>query len=83
MAGSIFYYAAVAGEYAYWNAAAPVSAGTGGLSPKADKVLFLISHGSCFIHNLTLILFLFSFQPPGPDNVLGPPEDDGVVPDTG
>lgn len=83
MAGNIFYHAAVAENSAYWDAAAPVSAGTGELTPKAGKVLFLISYGSCFIPNLTLVLLLFSFQPPGPDNMLGPPEDDRVVPDAG
>lgn len=32
---------------------------------------------------LTLGLHLFCFQPPGPDDVLGPPKDDRAVPDTG
>lgn len=44
---------------------------------------FIISHGSCLIPSLTLGFLLFSFQPPGPDYMLGPPEDDGVVPDAG
>lgn len=34
-------HAAVAGECAHWGAAAPVSAGTGGLASRAGQVLFL------------------------------------------
>lgn len=65
--------ASVVGECAHWGTAAPASAGTGALAPRDSWVLFLISHGSCLIPRLTLGFLLFSFQPPGPDNMLGPP----------
>lgn len=44
---------------------------------------FKISYGTYLIPSLTVHFLLFPFQPPGPDDMLGPPEDDGVVPDAG